>query len=125
MASSSTRSTDRTVAASANSDLLQILVDTIVDVSHPEQVVLFGSRARGTTRQDSDYDLLVVVRDVQNERDLAGRIYRALLTQRLGVEVDIIVVNDAVLARNKDNPLFIYQQALREGRVLHERPASG
>ncbi|HEV8594900.1 MAG TPA: nucleotidyltransferase domain-containing protein, partial [Thermoplasmata archaeon] len=29
-------------------------------VLHPERVILFGSRARGDSRHDSDYDLLVV-----------------------------------------------------------------
>ncbi|MFN8498718.1 MAG: nucleotidyltransferase domain-containing protein [Anaerolineae bacterium] len=125
MASPSARSTERTVSGPATGDPLPILVATIVEVGQPEQVILFGSRAIGTAKQDSDYDFLVVVRDGPNERELASRIYRALLARRLGVAVDVIVVNDSVLARNKDNPLLIYHRALREGRVMHERPAGG
>lgn len=125
MAAPGVRSTQREASAEAERDLLQALVDTIVDVGQPEQVILFGSRADGTANPDSDYDFLVVVRDVENERDLAGRMYRALLTRRLGVAVDLIVVSKDTLARNADNPLFIYQRALHDGRVLHERSASG
>ncbi len=124
MASANVGAAERAVDGDASRDLLQALIDTIVEVSHPEQVILFGSRARGTARQDSDYDFLVVVRHVQNERELASRIYRALLSRRLGVAVDIIVVGDDVLARNEDNPFFIYQSAMHEGRVVHEHPAS-
>ena len=40
--------------------LLDQIVRTIVDEVDPEQVVLFGSRARGDARPDSDVDLLVV-----------------------------------------------------------------
>lgn len=123
MASSSIGSTKGAVSAEVRPDPLPSLVATIVEVAQPERIILFGSRATGSARDESDYDFLVIVRDVANERDLAGHIYRALLSRRVGVAVDIIVVNDDVLARNRDNPLLIYHQALREGRVLHERPA--
>ncbi len=106
-------------------DRLQAIVDTIVEVVHPQEVILFGSRATGAARPDSDYDFLVVVPDVQNERDLSSRIYRALMTRRLGVAVDVVVVSEHVLARNRHNPFLIYHQALQEGRVVHGHPASG
>lgn len=41
--------------------------------SDVRRVILFGSRARGDARGDSDFDLLVVLRDVPPEQ------YRALL----------------------------------------------
>jgi predicted nucleotidyltransferase len=100
--------------------LMPTIVDTIVQVANPSQVLLFGSRARGQSRRDSDYDFLVVVPQVDNERVIAGRIYRALLRRRLGVAVDIIVVSRETLERNRDNPVFIYSQALREGHILYE-----
>ena len=36
------------------------MVKAIVDEVAPEQVILFGSRARGDTTADSDVDLVVV-----------------------------------------------------------------
>lgn len=38
------------------------IVALIVDHFSPEQIYLFGSKARGDAGPDSDYDLLVVVR---------------------------------------------------------------
>lgn len=35
----------------------------IVEVTHPEEIWLFGSRARGTAGPESDWDLLIVVSD--------------------------------------------------------------
>ncbi|HEX7665501.1 MAG TPA: nucleotidyltransferase domain-containing protein [Polyangiaceae bacterium] len=40
---------------------IQELVDRIVAAFHPERVVLFGSRAYGEPRPDSDVDLLVIL----------------------------------------------------------------
>ena len=38
----------------------EILVDTLVREIAPEQIYLFGSRACGNARPDSDIDLLIV-----------------------------------------------------------------
>jgi predicted nucleotidyltransferase len=46
------------------------LIDRIVDVLHPEQVWLFGSRARGEARSDSDWDLMAILPDDAPEEDL-------------------------------------------------------
>lgn len=45
---------------------IQHMVQTIVDRFAPQQVVVFGSYARGETKQDSDVDFLVVLDHVPN-----------------------------------------------------------
>ena len=42
---------------------LERLVERLVSVYHPHAIYLFGSRASGHPRVDSDYDLYVVVPD--------------------------------------------------------------
>ena len=41
-------------------DLLEQLVATLLAAGQPERIFLFGSRARGDARPDSDLDLLIV-----------------------------------------------------------------
>jgi uncharacterized protein len=41
-------------------ELLQEVVQRILSVGSPEKIVLFGSRARGQARPDSDLDLLII-----------------------------------------------------------------
>lgn len=50
--------------------LLPHMVARIVDVLHPVQVWLFGSRARGQARPDSDWDFLAVLPDDAPDQDL-------------------------------------------------------
>jgi predicted nucleotidyltransferase len=45
-------------------------VERIVDVLHPLQIWLFGSRARGEARPDSDWDLMAILPDDAPDDDL-------------------------------------------------------
>lgn len=64
------------------------LLDGVVEQFHPVRVILFGSRARGDARPDSDYDLLVVVDDEQvAERRTWGRIDAARENYRGPVDI--------------------------------------
>lgn len=64
---------------------------------------------------------MVVVRDVENERQISRRIYRALLEQRVGIAVDIVVVDADKLAKRRNTPDLIYQRALQQGKVCYDR----
>ena len=43
--------------------ILNKIVTRLVDTDHPERIYLYGSRGRGDSGPDSDYDLMVVVSD--------------------------------------------------------------
>ena len=46
------------------------MIARIVDELHPDQLWLFGSRARGEAGADSDWDFMAVLRDGAPEQDL-------------------------------------------------------
>ena len=99
--------------------LLDEITRRIREVSDPEQIILFGSRARGDFGPDSDLDLLVVKETAESTRAEAGRIYRAL--RNIPIPVDVVVVRPAYVAQYKDIIGTIVRPALREGKVLYAR----
>jgi predicted nucleotidyltransferase len=82
----------------------------------PARVVLFGSRARGGARDDSDLDFLVIEAQVESKLDEMVRLRDAL--PPLGVPVDVVVVSEEEASRRERVPRTLVHRALREGRVL-------
>lgn len=74
---------------------LEAVVARIVDQVDPEAIWLFGSRARGTHRPDSDFDLLVVTRleDGESGYDY-DRVYAPVLGTGVGCDVVPCRVDD-------------------------------
>src|SRR5574337_689669 len=76
--------------------------------THIRHIVLFGSRARGEAREDSDYDVLVIVDHrspdvrsiiLETEADLMDR-YGALVASILRTDDEWRVAHGLPLARN-------------------------
>jgi len=93
------------------------LVNAIVELVHPLQIVLFGSCARGDPEGANDIDLLVVMPDGTHRRRTAQSLYRAIRGTR--APLDIVVATTGDLEKHRDNPGLIYRDALREGKTLY------
>jgi len=104
-------------------DLLDRMVQTIVDEVDPEQVILFGSRARGDHRDDSDVDLIVVEAEPfgpqRRRHPEMVRLYRALAPFHVAADVLVYSTDDVDYWRDSLN--HVLARALREGTVLYER----
>jgi len=100
-------------------DTLEGIIDCIVEAVSPDRLVLFGSRAKGTNTPSSDFDILVVIDDGGNERDVSRKIYRAMVDRGVSSDVDIIVVSPRKLEEQRHNRTLIYHHALEEGVVVY------
>jgi uncharacterized protein len=94
-------------------------VRRIVEMFDPQQVILFGSHARGTAGPDSDADFLVVMPVTGSRRRKTVEIDLALAG--IGLPKDIIVVTPEEVERYRDVVGTIIYPALREGKVLYDR----
>jgi len=98
---------------------IEEIVNRIVDVAHPEQVLLFGSTARGTTGPHSDFDFLVIKAGRYNARKVSGIIYQRM--RGIARSIDLIIVTPQQVEDYRDSPFSVVYPALREGRVVYER----
>jgi predicted nucleotidyltransferase len=95
-----------------DAEALRALAEELSALHGCHAVVLYGSRARGTHRPDSDVDLLLVRRSGAGTRDV--RLWR-------GVQVDAFVDEEAKLDPEKDEGLL----RIRHGVLLRDETGFG
>ncbi len=103
--------------------MLADMTEKIVSEVDPEQVYLFGSRARGSESDMSDVDILVVEREPfgaqRSRRGEMAKLWRLLAGFR--VPKDILVYSSDEVKRWRDAQNHVIAHALREGRLLYDR----
>jgi predicted nucleotidyltransferase len=99
--------------------LLNRMVKRLVRRFEPEQIILFGSYARGTARPDSDIDLLIVLPLRGFKR--AKQVEMRMALRDILVPKDIVVVTPEEVARQRHIAGTLIKPALKEGKVLYAR----
>jgi predicted nucleotidyltransferase len=102
---------------------LSRIIDVIVRTLDPDTIILFGSRARGNAREDSDFDICVLKDGITERRPVARKLYRALYG--VGAPVELIVETPDTFSKFEDNPHLIYREISRYGKVIYEKPYAG
>lgn len=96
------------------------VVDAIVAAVAPEAVYLFGSRARGDNKPDSDIDLAVIVPDGSPRRRIAMKSYESLAAVHdRTVGVDVVVLTPQVIVGEGDLVGSIARSVVREGVPIY------
>lgn len=81
-----------------------------------DRMFLFGSRARGDARRDSDVDL-IVVSDIFRRKNAVDRAYLMRLEWDLEYAVDFLCYTREEFRTYAKRPGFV-RQVLREGRAI-------
>ena len=98
--------------------VLAEIVERLVKAYHPERIYLFGSKARGDSGQDSDYDLLIVVADdapIGYRR--SRRAYEAL--RGTGTATDVLVWTHTQFESRLHLRASLPATVMREGKLVH------
>jgi len=85
-----------------SAEQIDAAIRTLAAAAQPERIVLFGSYARDEARDDSDLDLLVIERQVEDRAREMVRLRRIL--RPLRIPVDVLVVSTEDVARWGDQP---------------------
>lgn len=107
------------VMATDKDKALEKIKKIIIKTVSPKKIILFGSRARGDANGKSDYDILILKDNLQNERQITRQVNHALLSNHVCEEVDIIASSTDKFEKNINNIGFIYKSINEEGVVLY------
>jgi len=94
----------------------------LVERLAPEEIWLFGSRAEGRARPDSDYDLLAILPNDAKDADL-DPVSAWMIVRRLGLPVDVVPYRRAEFEEEKLEIDTLARAAFLRGRRIYERPA--
>ncbi|MBF0164528.1 MAG: nucleotidyltransferase domain-containing protein [Magnetococcales bacterium] len=104
--------------------LLHEAVARIIPQADPDRVILFGSHARGEARDDSDVDLLLIAPSAtirrHGRRQLLARIWSAM--GHLPASFDFLLYSPEEVEQWRNRVNHVICRAMKEGRVLYERP---
>lgn len=92
---------------------------TIVEVSDPLKVILFGSYASGQPNDDSDLDFIVVKESEKPRHKRAFDIRRALIGKM--VPVDILVYTPDEFEKELNNTFSFLSSALKNARLVYDK----
>jgi predicted nucleotidyltransferase len=96
--------------------------DTLMKNQFPiHRIYLFGSRAKNEFNPDSDYDFLVLLKDISNSehfKQFKRKIILDIHNEIKGIPFDILVKNYTDFENNKNQINTIYNEIFEEGILI-------
>ena len=108
-----------TPAGAPSPERLDAAVDLIVERLSPDQIILFGSGARGEMTGKSDLDLLVIKDD--GGHDTWSTRHERWRCPKNGDQLDVVLMTRAAAERYRMSASYVQGAALEEGRTLYLR----
>lgn len=98
-----------------NENAKKIILEIIKDYNY-ESIILFGSRARNEYTKDSDYDLLIIMKEevsVIELRKIQAEIRKKLALKN--IDADVLVKTKYIIEDYKNKKGNVIYNALKEG----------
>ena len=93
----------------------------VIDRWHPLQIWLFGSRARGENRPDSDWDLLAIVPDCPEPADFDDPMTVWRVKREPGISSDLVVYRSSDFEEDRTVPNTLAYSTRVDGVLIYER----
>lgn len=97
------------------------VIDRIVEVLDPEEVWLFGSRARGTHGPDSDWDFMAVLPDTAPDQKLDIAEVWSELRELRRIRVEVFPIRRRDFEEDRTTPGELPEAVVREGHRVYGR----
>ncbi len=93
------------------------IITHTVNVARPEKIILFGSMARGEYNMHSDIDLLIIVRDLSEKKNIIESVTN--YCREISLKADVLVFSaDGIAKRSPEDGSFI-SAVLKAGKVVY------
>lgn len=98
---------------------LGILLKGMLQEHNYEEIILFGSRARGDSSEKSDYDFMIVMKNnlIPREKIKLSSLLRKKLAKK-GIDADLVIKSKDELYDYKTKIGSVVREALKEGITL-------
>lgn len=102
----------------ADQKIVEQIKETLKEKYNPTRLFLFGSRANGTAKKDSDFDFVMVVRG--NHKASSHEIGKAinLVWEKHKISADIFIYSEKEFEEWKDEFNSIPEAALNTGKEI-------
>ena len=104
-----------------NEPIIDQIVSIIVSTVDPDQIMLFGSYARGDFTEKSDVDVLILKKGMIKKRELIKKLHRAFFDFKLDKAVDVLALDSDRYNEIKNCLGFIYKTIKEEGKLIYDR----
>ena len=95
------------------------IIPLIVSLVSPDQIVLFGSYARGDNTEKSDMDLLIIKKGLKNEREINNILYRAFFNNKINIPIDLISIDYYKYNELNNKIGYIYKTIREQGKIIY------
>ncbi|MDR1175395.1 MAG: nucleotidyltransferase domain-containing protein [Treponema sp.] len=102
-----------------NVPFIDKIIPMIVSLASPDQIILFGSYARGDNTEKSDIDLLIIKKNLKNGREINNILYRAFFENKISIPIDLISVDYNKYIELNNVVGYIYKTIKEEGEVIY------
>jgi predicted nucleotidyltransferase len=102
-----------------NIPFMDKILSLIVSLVSPDQIILFGSYARGDNTEKSDIDLLITKKDLRDSNEMTDLLYRAFYNNKIGIPVDLIVMDYNKYLKLNNEIGYIYKTIKQEGKLIY------
>ncbi|MDR1315740.1 MAG: nucleotidyltransferase domain-containing protein [Spirochaetales bacterium] len=103
----------------SNIPYIDKIIPIIVSLASPDQIILFGSYARGDNTKKSDIDLLIIKKDLKNGLNIIDSIYMSFYENKIIVPVDLLAIDYNKYIKINNEIGCIYKTIKEQGKVLY------
>ena len=108
---------------SVTPDQIEAMANAIAKAVDPEQIIIFGSQARGDAGPDSDVDFLIITSEPFGPRRSRRRIRERAQNALKGysIHVDVVLFSRDEVERWSASRMHVVGRAMLEGQIVYQR----